>query len=99
MASLFTRKPPQAEAETTPSTRVGMRSGGTAARIETSLSKIEQEWKTKTHARLLEVIDLSLIGTLGDDRARMQIREISQRLMIEQSAPLNVEQRKRVVQC
>jgi len=63
-----------------------------------SLSKLEQEWKGKIHARLLEVIDLSLIGTLGDANARQQIREISQRLVVEESAPLNIEQRKRVVQ-
>jgi len=63
----------------------------------TSLSKLENEWKGKIHSRLLEVIDLSLIGTLKEDEARQQIREISQRLMVEESAPLNVEQRKRVI--
>jgi pilus assembly protein CpaF len=76
-----------------------LRSGVPAARVDTALSKIEQEWKSKTHSRLLEVIDLSLIGTLGDERARVQIREISQRLMTEQSVPLSAEQRKRVIQC
>ena len=62
------------------------------------LSKLEIEWKERIHGRLLEVMDLSLIGTLDDDQARDQIRELSQRLLVEEAAPLNVEQRKRVVQ-
>jgi pilus assembly protein CpaF len=61
-------------------------------------SRLELEWKGRIHGRLLEVMDLSLIGTLDDEQARLQIREISQRLMTEDSAPLNVEQRKRVIQ-
>jgi pilus assembly protein CpaF len=72
--------------------------GGAAPAAETSLSKLESEWKGRIHTRLLEVIDLSLIGSLGDEQARVQIREISQRLIAEESAPLNVEQRKRVIQ-
>jgi pilus assembly protein CpaF len=43
-------------------------------------------------------MDLSLIGTLGDAQARDQIRDLTQRLLVEEAAPLNVEQRKRVVQ-
>jgi pilus assembly protein CpaF len=69
-----------------------------APQVDTALSALEQEWKEQIHGRLLEVIDLSLIGTLSDEKARAQIRDISQRLMGEESAPLNVEQRKRVVQ-
>ncbi len=62
------------------------------------LSTLEIEWKERIHSRLLEVMDLSLIGTLEDAQAREQIKEISQRLLVEEAAPLNVEQRKRVVQ-
>jgi pilus assembly protein CpaF len=98
MVSLIPRRPSPTDGDPAALARTGARNSA-AARIDTSLGKVELEWKTKIHARLLEVIDLSLIGTLGDDRARVQIREISQRLMGEQSAPLNVEQRKRVVQC
>jgi len=64
---------------------------------ERSLSRLELEWKWKIHAKLLEVVDLSLIGTLGEEEARVQIRDISQRLLVEESAPLSVEQRKRVI--
>jgi pilus assembly protein CpaF len=78
-----------------PAARTSVRS---AAPAEAALSRLETEWKGRIHARLLEVIDLSLIGTLGDDQARVQIRDISQRLMTEESAPLNADQRKRVIQ-
>jgi hypothetical protein len=54
----------------------------------TSLSSLEREWRDRIHSRLLEVMDLSLIGTVEDSQARTQIREISQRLMVELSAPL-----------
>ena len=66
--------------------------------VSGTLTQQELEWKQKINEKLLEVIDLSLIGTLGEDRARIQIREISQRLMTEESAPLNLRQRKRVMQ-
>jgi pilus assembly protein CpaF len=64
----------------------------------TSLTSLEREWRDRIHSRLLEVMDLSLIGTVEESQARGQIRDISQRLMAEMSAPLNTEQRKRVVQ-
>jgi pilus assembly protein CpaF len=78
--------------------RSGTRSAPGAAFAEASLSKLQLEWKARIHSRLLEVIDLSLIGTLGDEQARIQIREITQRLLTEEAAPLNVDQRKRVIQ-
>jgi pilus assembly protein CpaF len=61
-------------------------------------SQAEREWKEQTHKRLLEIVDLSLINRLSDEQARAQIREICQRLMVEQSAPLSLEQRRRVIQ-
>ncbi|HEX9877805.1 MAG TPA: CpaF family protein [Gammaproteobacteria bacterium] len=64
---------------------------------ETSLSKLESEWKERIHGRLLDMMDLSLIGQLENEQARVQIRDLSQRLLVEEAAPLNVEQRKRVV--
>ena len=57
----------------------------------------EQEWKHRIHQRLLEVIDLTLIATLEEKQARNEIREISHRLMNEESAPLNALTRQRVV--
>lgn len=60
-------------------------------------SSTEEEWKYRIHQELMKVIDLSLIGTLGDREARSQIRETCQSLMIEASAPLNIESRQRII--
>jgi pilus assembly protein CpaF len=88
------------EAVKTPSASLASASQKTTALPESgkALSKLEVEWKERIHTRLLEVMDLSLIGTVEDKQARDQIRELSQRLLVEEAAPLNVEQRKRVVQ-
>jgi len=65
---------------------------------KTSLSKPENEWKLRIHERLLNVLDLSLIGTIEEDQAREQIRSTGRRLLDEGSAPLSVEQRERIIQ-
>jgi pilus assembly protein CpaF len=69
-----------------------------AANDSTVLTRAEKEWKHKIHQRLLQVMDLSLIGTVEEDHARTEIREIVQRLFAEDSAPLSLEQRRRIVQ-
>jgi pilus assembly protein CpaF len=63
----------------------------------TMLTKAETEWKLKIHDRLLKVMDLSLIGTVDEERARSEIREIVQRLFAEESAPLSLDQRRQIV--
>ncbi len=62
-----------------------------------SLTPAENGWKMKVYQRLLEIMDLSLIGTLPEDEARAQIRDISMRLMNEDAVPLNLEQRQLVI--
>ena len=62
------------------------------------LTSVESEWKQTVHTRLLNIIDLSLIDTLQEAQARAQIKEICHRVMSEDSAPLNVEQRQHIVQ-
>lgn len=62
------------------------------------LTAAEQEWKQRINERLLNVLDLSLLQSVDDTRAREQIREIASRLMVEESAPLSVRQRKVVIQ-
>ena len=62
------------------------------------LTQVETEWKRQIHDKLLEVMDLSLIGTVEEERARTEIREIVQRLFAEESAPLSLEQRRKIVQ-
>jgi len=69
-----------------------------SANDSTMLTRMEQEWKLKIHKRLLEVMDLSLIGTVEEDRARSEIRQIVQGLFAKESAPLSLEQRRQIVE-
>jgi pilus assembly protein CpaF len=62
------------------------------------LTAAEQEWKLRINERLLNVLDLSLLQSVEDDKAREQIREIASRLMTEESAPLSLRQRKVIIQ-
>jgi len=64
---------------------------------KTSLSELEKGWQRRIHERLLNIMDLSLIGTIDEEVAREQIREIGSRLLEEGSAPLNLEQRRRIL--
>jgi len=57
------------------------------------LSPTEREWKQRIYERLLKVLDLSVLGSLGEEAARSQIREITNRLLLEESAPLSLAQR------
>jgi pilus assembly protein CpaF len=68
-----------------------------AAEQLTSLSPIEKDWKVKIHDRLLKIMDLSLIGTMAEEAARMQIRNTGRQLLEQENAPLNMEARERVI--
>jgi pilus assembly protein CpaF len=57
------------------------------------LSPTEREWKQRIYDRLLKVLDLSLLGSLEESAARHQIRDITARLLLEESAPLSLAQR------
>jgi pilus assembly protein CpaF len=61
------------------------------------LNPAERECKDLVYQRLLKVMDLSLIGNLEDREARSQIREICERLITEDQAPLSLASRQRVV--
>ena len=63
-----------------------------------SLSTIELEWKHRINEKLLSVLDLSLLQTIDETKARAQIREIALQLMVEESAPLSAKQRTVVIQ-
>ena len=75
----------------------GALKGGEQANDDMLLTAAEMEWKLKIHDRLLKVMDLSLIGTVEEDRARSEIGEIVQGLFAEESAPLSLDQRRRIV--
>jgi pilus assembly protein CpaF len=62
------------------------------------LSAQEAEWKQRINERLLTVLDLSLINTVEPDQARIEIREIAERLLTEESAPLSRRQRQLIVE-
>ena len=72
------------------------RQAGDAA-AKTALSRLEKEWKLRVHDRLLKIMDLSLIATIDEELAREQIRETGRRVLDEEAAPLNLEQRRRVL--
>jgi pilus assembly protein CpaF len=61
------------------------------------LTPAERECQEVVYQRLLKVMDLSLIGSLEDREARRQIREICERLLSEEQAPLSLVSRQRVV--
>jgi pilus assembly protein CpaF len=86
-----------AEDERSSSFRAGPKFGAKDEVASTSLTPLENEWKMQTYQKLLEVMDLSLIGTIPAQQARTQIREIATRLLNDTSATLNLEQRRRVI--
>ena len=61
------------------------------------ISPQEIEWKQRINAKLLEILDLSLIETIGEEKARVEIRETVNRLLAEESAPLSLRQRQSVI--
>ena len=71
--------------------------GGTEQHASKTLTPTEVEWKLRIHEKLLQVMDLTLIGTVEEERARKEIAEIVQRLFAEESAPLSLDQRRRIV--
>jgi pilus assembly protein CpaF len=82
---------PDLEARADPGSRA-------AAPHSTPVSAPERHrWKTHVYQRLLKVMDLSLIGSLEPAEARRQLREIAQRLMNEESVPLNTAIRQEVI--
>jgi pilus assembly protein CpaF len=58
-----------------------------------TLSPLEMEWKRRIYDKLLEVADLTVVASLEKNKARAQIREITQRLFTELGAPLALPQR------
>ncbi len=75
------------------------REGSAAKQVDRTraLTTQETEWKQRINERLLTVLDLSLINTIDSDKARKEIREIAERLLSEDSAPLSRAQRQLIV--
>jgi pilus assembly protein CpaF len=64
---------------------------------DTDASPLEAEWKQLILPRVLSTLDLSAIGTVDENRARSQIRDVANRLINNESAPLSLIQRRHVV--
>jgi pilus assembly protein CpaF len=61
------------------------------------LSDQELEWKQRIHKRLMKVLDLSLLGGLREQDARAQIQENCQRVIVEESLPVTLSARQKIV--
>ena len=62
-----------------------------------ALSEQELEWKYRIHQRLMKILDLSLLGSMKEQEARIQIQEQCQRIMAEESVPLSLTARQHIV--
>ena len=62
-------------------------------------SASEQEWMQRVLQKLLSIADLSLLNELDDKTARQKIRELSQKILDEDSAPLTMTERQHVTRC
>ena len=57
------------------------------------LPPVEVEWKQRIYQRLLSLLDLARLSRTDDRTARIQIRDLTNRLFLEESAPLSLAQR------
>ncbi len=57
---------------------------------------MERQWQIKVHDKLLKIVDLSMLGSMDEHSARLQIREISQRIMLSENVPLGLPSRERI---
>lgn len=63
----------------------------------TQLNPVECEWREKIYQQLLKVMDLSLLDSLEPAEATRQIRDITQRLLDEHSAPVSSASRQMII--
>ncbi len=61
------------------------------------LSPLESDWRERIYQLLLKVMDLSLLDSLEPAEASRQIREICQRLLDEQAAPVSLAARQAII--
>lgn len=61
------------------------------------LSSVELEFKETIYTKLLDVLDLSLLSTMDETEARLQITNIVQQLIESESVPLNTQSRRQII--
>ena len=54
------------------------------------------ELKTKIHGRLMDMMDLSLIGTVEEKVLRQEIRKLTEKIVVEEKFPLNYAEREKL---
>jgi pilus assembly protein CpaF len=83
----------------------GQRTFGTDARVSSSRTsphsvgvspRAYQELKTTLHRELLNQIDLEKLTSLDDSKARMQVQEVIQQLIVKLNTPLSTIERDRL---
>ena len=62
-----------------------------------TLTPLEMEFKENLHAKLLDILDLSLISSTDDKEARKQIRQVVQKLIDDESLPLNAQTQNQII--
>ena len=65
--------------------------------VALGVSGLELEWKQRIHQQLLKTMDLSLLGSMEEQQARKQIREITQRLLSQETVPLSTVARQGLI--
>ncbi|WP_242597220.1 CpaF family protein [Billgrantia sulfidoxydans] len=80
----------------TPGTEGELRAGW-ASRGAVRLSREEQEYKQKLFRKLVKVMDLTLLSTLDEREARLQVQQVCESLMSKESLPFNAGVRQRIV--
>ncbi|WP_411726109.1 CpaF family protein [Methyloglobulus sp.] len=61
------------------------------------LTPVELELKETIHSKLLDILDLSLISSINGREARKQIQSVAQKLIDEESVPLNSQTRHQLI--
>jgi len=64
---------------------------------QASLTGAEQECKQRLFRKLVKVLDLSLLATLDETQARLQIQQVCESLMGQEALPFNAGVRQRIV--
>ncbi|TFH85587.1 CpaF family protein [Billgrantia azerbaijanica] len=80
----------------TPGTEGELRAGW-ASRGAGRLSKEEQEYKQQLFRKLVKVMDLTLLSTLDEREARLQVQQVCESLMSKETLPFNAGVRQRIV--
>ena len=62
-----------------------------------TLTPLEMEFKENLHAKLLDILDLSVVSSTDDKEARKQIRQVVQKLIDEESLPLNGQTQNQII--